>query len=155
MENRKAVSPVIATVILVAVSITIAVAVAYWMSGIAGQYNKFEKVEIQSAVCTNNGTFWTINMKMKNTGTAVSTLISAFINEVEVDNYDSTGPVANVWATNINTTVNTVITSGETITVYFWMDSAKTGTTLTSGTTTNIKIHSAGGMDYIILVELV
>ena len=148
-------SPVIATVVLVAVAITVAVAVAYWMSGIAGQYTKFEKVEIQSAVCTNNGTFWTIEMKLKNTGTAGSTLISAFINEVEVDDYDATGPVAGAWATNINQTVSTVITSGDTVTVYFWMDSAKVGTTLTSGTTVNLKIHSSGGMDYIRLVELV
>jgi flagellin-like protein len=155
IKNRKAVSPVIATVVLVAVAITVSVAVAYWMGGIAGQYTKFEKVEIQNAVCTNNGTFWTITMKLKNTGTAGSTLISVFINEVEVDNYDSTSPVANAWATNINTTVNTVIRSGQTLTVYFWMDSAKTGSTLTSGTTINIKIHSSGGMDYIKLVELV
>jgi hypothetical protein len=137
------------------VAITVAVAVAYWMGGIAGQYTKFEKVEIQSAVCTNNGTFWTIEMKMKNTGTATSSLISAFINEVEVDNYDETGPVALAWATNINQTVTTVITSGDTVTVYFWMDSARAVTTLTSGTTVNIKIHSSGGMDYIKLVELV
>jgi hypothetical protein len=149
------VSPVIATVILVAVAITVAVAVAYWMGGIAGQYTKFEKVEIQSAVCTNNGTFWQIEMKLKNTGTATSTLLSAFINEVEVDNYDATAPVANAWATNINTTVTTVITSGQSITIYFWMDSARPLTTLTSGTTVNFKIHSSGGMDYIKLVELV
>jgi hypothetical protein len=149
------VSPVIATVILVAVAITVAVAVAYWMGGIAGQYTKFEKVEIQSAVCTNNGTFWTIEMKLKNTGTATSTLLSCFINEVEIDNYDETGPVAGAWATNINQTVTTVITSGQTVTLYFWMDSAKAGTTLTSGTTVNFKIHSSGGMDYIKLVELV
>jgi hypothetical protein len=125
------------------------------MGSIAGQYTKFEKVEIQSAVCQNNGTFWTITMKLKNTGTAAATLISAFINEVEVDNCDSTTPVANAWATNINQTVSTVITSGQTVTVYFWMDSAKTGTTLTSGTTINIKILSSGGMDYIKLIELV
>ena len=148
-------SPVIATVILVAVAITVAVAVAYWMGGIAGQYTKFEKVEIQSAVCTNNGTFWTIEMKMKNTGTAAATLISAFINEVEVDNYDETGEVSGAWATNINTTVATVVTSGQSVTVFFWMDSARPLTTLTSGTTVNFKIHSSGGMDYIKLVELV
>ena len=52
LRKRKGVSPVIATVILVAVTITVAVAVAYWMSGIAGQYTSFEKVEIQSAVIT-------------------------------------------------------------------------------------------------------
>jgi hypothetical protein len=149
------VSPVIATVILVAVAITVAVAVAYWMGGIAGQYTKFEKVEIQSAVCTNNGTYWTIEMKLKNTGTATSTLLSAFINEVEVDVYDATAEVAGAWATNINTTVTTVITSGQSITIYFWMDSARPLTTLTSGTTVNFKIHSSGGMDYIKLVELV
>jgi flagellin-like protein len=153
--NRKAVSPVIATVILVAVAITVAVAVAYWMGGIAGQYTKFEKVEIQSAVCVNNGTFWTITMRLKNTGTATSTLISCFINDEEIDTYDATGALPGVWATNINQTVNTVITSGQTVTLYFWMDSAKVGTTLTSGTTVNFKIHSSGGMDYIKLVELV
>jgi hypothetical protein len=93
-------------------------------------------------------------MKLKNTGTATSTLLSCFINEVEIDNYDATGPMPLTWATNINQTVNTVITSGQT-TLYFWMDSAKPSTTLTSGTTVNFKIHSSGGMDYIKLVELV
>jgi flagellin-like protein len=33
-QKRKAVSPVIATVILVAVAITVAVGVSYWMGGI-------------------------------------------------------------------------------------------------------------------------
>ena len=148
-------SPVIAIIIIVAVVITVSVAVAYWMSGIVGQYTKFEKVEILYGVCTNNGTFWTIELKMKNSGTATSSLNSAFINELEVDSYDETGPVAGLWATNLNQTITTVITSGETITLYFWMDSAKVGSTLSSGTFVNFMIHSSGGMDYIKLVELV
>jgi flagellin-like protein len=49
-RSRRAVSPVIATVILVAIAITVAVAVAYWMGGIAGQYTRFEQIEIQSAL---------------------------------------------------------------------------------------------------------
>ena len=57
-------SPVIATVILVAVAITVAVAVAYWMGGIAGQYTKFEKVEIQTAYSVRNaGNGWNISME--------------------------------------------------------------------------------------------
>jgi flagellin-like protein len=155
IENRKAVSPVIATVILVAVAITVSVAVAYWMGGIAGQYTKFEKVEIQSSVCTNNGTIWTIEMKLKNTGTETSTLLSCFINDVEVDSYDVTQAQVGEWATNVNVTVATTITSGETKIVYFWIDPNKAGSTLSSGTTINIKLHSAGGMDYLKLVELV
>ena len=148
-------SPVIATVILVAVAITVAVAVAYWMGGIAGQYTKFEKVEIQSAVCTTSNGNWTITMKLKNTGTATATLTSAFINDVEVDNYDESAAVQGAWATNITIAQACTLTSGQAKIVYFWIDSGKAGSTLSSGTTVNIKIHSAGGMDYIKLVELV
>jgi hypothetical protein len=137
------------------VAITVAVAVAYWMGGIAGQYTKFEKVEIQSAVCTTANGNWTITMKLKNTGTATATLTSAFINDVEVDTYDVLAAQQGEWATNINVSVATTLTSGQSKTVYFWIDSGKAGSTLSSGTTINIKVHSAGGMDYIKLVELV
>jgi hypothetical protein len=46
LKNRKAISPEIATMILVAVAMTIAVTVAYWMGGISSQYITFEKVEM-------------------------------------------------------------------------------------------------------------
>ncbi len=52
-KTRKAVSPVIATVILVAVAITVAVGVSYWMSGISSQYTQFEKVEIQTGYASS------------------------------------------------------------------------------------------------------
>ena len=146
-------SPVIATVILVAVAITVSVAVAYWMGGIAGQYTKFEKVEIQSAVCSWNSTetTWKIQMKIKNTGTAASTLISAFINDVEVENYESAIHVDDQTATNMTTT--TSVNSGDSVVVNFFVERGYAY--LSSGTTVNIKVHSAGGMDYIKLVELV
>ncbi len=146
-------SPVIATVILVAVAITVSVAVAYWMGGIAGQYTKFEKVEIQSTLATINGPGnWTVRMKLKNTGTATANLIGVFINDIEVDFY-AKGPFAGEWNTNMTTTF--AITSGATAAIEIYIESTKPGTTLSSGTTVNIKVHSAGGMDYIKLVELV
>ena len=139
--------------ILVAVAITVSVAVAYWMGGIAGQYTKFEKVEIQSTRATIAGPGeWTVEMKLKNTGTATANLIGVFINDVEVDNYFKVFTAAE-WNTNMNTTQ--AITSGDTLTIQIYIDSGKPGTTLSSGTTVNIKVHSAGGMDYIKLVELV
>ena len=146
-------SPVIATVILVAVAITVSVAVAYWMGGIAGQYTKFEKVEIQSAIVTwdSVNTDWLIQMKVKNTGTAASTLISAFINEIEIENYGANATVAGQTATDMTST--TSVESGDFVVVNFWVDLGYK--TLSSGTTINVKIHSAGGMDYIKLVELV
>lgn len=155
IQNRRALSPVIATVILVAVAITVAVAVAYWMGGIAGQYTKFEKVEIISAICTKESDGnWTVTMKLKNSGTATSTLVGAFINEYDVttglpDGF--AGVADDIYATNMTSTET--ILSGATIVVQFHIDPGYKG--LTSGTTVNIKIHSAGGMDYVKLVELV
>jgi flagellin-like protein len=161
-RSRRAVSPVIATVILVAIAITVSVAVAYWMGGIAGQYTQFEQIEIQSAICYKEippiatDYYWNVTMTLKNTGTQDATMISAFINEQEVDVYgqDDTFDGSNaVWATSMNTT--TYITSGDSQIVFFYIANDKPDTTLSSGTTVNIKIHSSGGMDYPKLIELV
>ena len=149
-------SPVIATVILVAVAITVAVAVAYWMGGIAGQYTKFEKVEIQSGVCAKQGAtgseYWNVTLTMKNTGTATATLVSAFINNIEVDGYNATGATDGEAHTSMTT--STTVASGATFYVNIYID-YDNYLSLSSGTTVNIKIHSAGGMDYIKLIELV
>jgi flagellin-like protein len=159
-RSRRAVSPVIATVILVAIAITVSVAVAYWMGGIAGQYTRFEQIEIQSAVCYKDisdpaNYFWNISLSVKNAGTRDTTLISAFINEVEVDRYDVTTflPASDDdWATSMSTT--TYITVGNSTGVFFYIDPDKAGATLTSGTMVNIKIYSSGGMDYSKLIKL-
>ena len=171
IRSRRAVSPVIATVILVAVAITVAVAVAYWMGGIAGQYTKFEKVEIQSGVCVKDDDglptptyYWNVTLKLKNTGTATATLIGVFINDVEVDQYEilkaSYLPSAahdGKAVTDMDETKT--IESGDIAYVNICIDYPGDGADdykkLSSGTTINIKIHSAGGMDYIKLVELV
>ena len=152
IRSRKAVSPVIATVILVAVAITVAVAVSYWMGGISSQYTKFEKVEIQSATCTyDSAGFWNVSLKMKNTGTATASLIAVFINELEVEHYNDT--IVQTDSTSTSMTGQDIITSGDELT--FWLAIDNGYATLSSGTTINVKIHSAGGMDYIKLVELV
>ena len=155
IRSRKAVSPVIATVILVAVAITVAVAVSYWMGGITSQYTTFEKVEIQSGVCTwdGNGTgSWKITLKLKNSGTATSTLNSVFINDIEATTYgQDSASGTNVIATNMTT--STTITSGANALINIYIDLGYA--TLSAGTTVNIKVHSAGGMDYIKLIELV
>ena len=150
-----------------AVAITVAVAVSYWMGGISSQYTKFEKVEIQSGITTwNPGTCdWDIALKMKNTGTATATLIGIFINDVEVDNYTVGVPLDGEAVTDMGVTVT--LASGASTTINISIDGQGDGSetgavpgvdywqSVTSGTTINIKVHSAGGMDYIKLTELV
>jgi len=154
LKNRKAISPVIATVILVAVAITVAVAVAYWMGGIASQYTKFEKIEIQTGYSTKVGLDWTITLELKNSGTADATLNRVFINDKPLvqANYNATGVVLGAVSTDVEYTGTTLASGAEDTKVTIWI-SGTYG--LTSGTTVSIKLHSAGGMDYIKLVELV
>jgi len=162
LRKRKAISPVIATVILVAVAITVAVGVSYWMSGIAGQYTGFEKVEIQSAVCTldTTGNFWTTIVNLKNSGTKGATLTDVFVNDAKATlALDPPTVFTGITAYLDEKIIDTVDTpcplhlaSGETGTVTVWIGYAYG--TLSSGTAVNIKIHSASGMDYIKLVQM-
>jgi len=156
ITKRRAVSPVIATVILVAVTITVAVAVSYWMSGISSQYTSFEKVEIQTAICTYKGTdnyYWEIVIKLKNSGTKTATLTNVFLNEGEAE-YKSQFTTGTPIQADLGPSNTKKILSGDTETVTVWIED-DAGTILSSGTTVNIKLHSAGGMDYIRLVSLV
>lgn len=154
LMKRKGVSPVIATVILVAVAITVSVAVAYWMSGIAGQYTNFEKVEISSAVVTVDGSGnWIVTIDVKNTGTATATIDAVFVNDAIVAT-DQEAPTAanNTLLTDLTTVTPWQLTSGEPGTIIVWV--GINYSTLSSGTTVNVKLHSAAGMDYIKLVKL-
>ncbi len=163
MRERKAISPVIATVILVAVAITVAVGVSYWMSGISSQYTQFEKVEIQTGYATYDTTnsIWTVTMAIKNSGSAQATVNMVFLNDVpcaDAEYKKGTGNLtATWWGTSIPST-GTVLKAGEQDTIYVYIDDPCSGVTelagLSSGTTINVKLHSAGGMDYIKLIRL-
>jgi len=165
-RKSRGVSPVIATVILVAITITVAVAVSYWMSGIASQYTAFEKVEIQSGYATlgTGVAKWIITIELKNTGTATATLTKVFINDVPVYEYDIAGGLTGVLlgvtgvlpaastGTSFSSTDGLPIESGAGGTVYVYIGSSYAS--LSPGTTINLKLHSAGGMDYIKLIQL-
>jgi flagellin-like protein len=159
MKERKAISPVIATVILVAVAITVAVGVSYWMGGISSQYTQFEKVEIQTGYGTYNSTQteWTVTMVIKNSGSADATINLVFLNDVPCGNYAVSAAPATNWGTSIAAN-GVTLQPGQSTTVYVYIDNPCSGVTelqnLSSGTTVNVKLHSAGGMDYIKLIKL-
>jgi len=194
LRRRRAVSPVIATVILVAVTITVAVAVSYWMSGISSQYTSFEKVEIKSGYSSrkedsNKFMGWVIEMELQNTGSSTATLETVFINDRPIIDYgvstvitglekirwlDYTSEPTDTWTgwDSIDTLLSGVsLESGDEDKVYLLIYGDKTvdpgpdtipGTAddiisdglFSAGTTLNVKLHSASGMDYIKLVQL-
>jgi len=153
MRERKAISPVIATVILVAVAITVAVGVSYWMGGISSQYTQFEKVEIATGYAQSITGGWNITISVKNSGSAAATITDVFVNDVPIDAYDSKAlPAAGTSTTDVPAT-GLPLTTGQESTIYVVIASGG-ASTLSSGTTVNIKLHSAGGMDYIKLIRL-
>lgn len=162
-QKRKAVSPVIATVILVAVAITVAVGVSYWMGGISSQYTQFEKVEIQTGYAEYDtvNTLWKVTMVVKNSGSADATINLAFLNDVpcrDTDySVDETTLTATYWGVSFDTN-GVTLQPGESAEIYLYIDNPCSGVTalenLSAGTTVNVKLHSAGGMDYIKLIKL-
>ena len=77
-RKSSGISPVVATVILVAVAIVIAIAVAFWASGLVGVFTRFEKIEIVSAYL--NGTGTGVVVIAKNSGSSDAVVDGIFVN---------------------------------------------------------------------------
>ncbi len=159
-EKRKGVSPVIATVILVAVAITVAVGVSYWMGGISAQYTQFEKIEIQTGYsqfgvdggAINSG--WNISLSLKNSGSAASTITHVFLNDKPIDLLAVPLNIFTVGGLETSISdIGLILEAGQSKEMYLLVDDEYEN--LSAGTTVNIKLHSAGGMDYIKLIRLV
>jgi flagellin-like protein len=80
-KNAKALSPVIASIILIAVTVAVSVVVAAWMGGLTlGFMNSAEQASITNAVVVSNtNTNGVINATVQNTGTNSVTISSATI----------------------------------------------------------------------------
>jgi len=87
-RSRSGISPVVATVILVAIAIVIAIAVAFWATGLVGIFTRFEKLEIVSAYqdSTNPNT---IIVRVRNTGSSPTSITEVVLNGVKVKEVDT------------------------------------------------------------------
>jgi len=123
VRSRSGISPVVATVILVAVAIVIAIAVAFWASGLVGIFTRFEKLEIVSAIMTASDTFQVI---IRNTGSADTAIIQVVVQGRAVGTPQS--PVS--------------LRVGESVTCTVSVDSPPPGVTV------ELAFYSAGGKTY-------
>ena len=146
MKSRKGISPVIATVILVAVAITVSVSVAYWMGGISSLYTRLEKIEVQSATAVKGvAGNYTITLAVKNTGSADATIDSVFINGKPLSQFP--GVTANLVSGG------TPVIAGGSASVVVSVP-ANQGAPFSAGTTIEVKLHTAAGKDYPQMVTL-
>jgi len=133
-RSKSGISPVMATVILVAIAIVIAIAVAFWASGLVGVFTRFEKLEITSAYYDVNSKG--VKLTVKNTGSADASIDNIFVNGRPCD-----GGCGNVPSPNSPETIE--VGGSKQITV----DSPPSGD-WKSGVTYEIAIHTASGKTY-------
>jgi len=151
LKDKKGISPVITTVILVAVGIALAVAIGLWMSGLVATFTRFEKLEVTSAYATSaTGGGWTIYVTVKNTGSADATITSIMINGVPTTDTALSSSITWTTPNKDPATTPVSIPVGSTTTFQFGLaNTAKIGNgQATSGITLNIVLHSAAGKDY-------
>jgi len=85
LKSKKALSPVVAAIILIAVTVAVSIAVAAWMGALTFTFMKTEEIKITSMTFTNpnptntNGT--SITLKVTNTGTGKVTIADAKVND--------------------------------------------------------------------------
>jgi flagellin-like protein len=75
-KNKKALSPVVASIILIAVTVAVSIAVAAWMGALTFTFMATEQIKITDVVFATN----TIRVYVKNTGTSPVTITKAWIN---------------------------------------------------------------------------
>jgi len=91
LRSRKALSPVVAAIILIAVTVAVSIAVAAWMGALTFTFMGYEKLEIKTITWTW-ATPGTVTITVENTGTKDVTINRIEVNHVKVPDADVTTP---------------------------------------------------------------
>jgi len=104
LRSRKALSPVVASIILIAVTVAVSIAVAAWMGALTFNFMATEQLKITNMQFTP-GSNTSIVVTMQNTGTTPVT-----ITEIHVNNGVSCGFTGNPLTLPGNTQNSTTVT---------------------------------------------
>jgi flagellin-like protein len=81
LRSRKALSPVVASIILIAVTVAVSIAVAAWMGALSFNFMSTEQGQITYMSVATSGT---ITVTFKNSGTSTITIQTGYVNGAEV-----------------------------------------------------------------------
>jgi hypothetical protein len=151
LKKRIALSPIISTIILTGVAITIILSVSYWMGGLSIGYTKFEKVDCISATpfYDESSKIWTIDFILRNSGTTRVNITNVLLNERSTE-FATIYPSAGNAGTDLPET-GLLIQKGNTAKLSIFIHSGGSGqpfSDLTARTIVIIKFISAEGNEY-------
>ncbi len=132
-KSRKALSPVVAAIILIAVTVAVSIAVAAWMGALTFTFMQTEELKILSAQKVSGTNAF--DLKLRNTGSASLTLSNVQVNGVDETDIDIDSGTAG------NQTSTLTMLAGTENTVRVWF-------AYTSGTKYELAILTAGGNRY-------
>ena len=92
LKSRKALSPVVAAIILIAVTVAVSIAVAAWMGALTFTFTKTEEMSFTSyAWDSTSPTSW-IRIAVKNTGSGALSVSEVRVNDVTAGSTGQTLP---------------------------------------------------------------
>jgi len=152
-RGRSGISPVVATVILVAIAIVIAIAVAFWATGLVGIFTRYEKIEITAAVYDT--TEEDVELLIRNTGSSPATIDAIYVNGQPgapytiSDRGNVVNPPQNALTCEISGTTTTC-NPGEYAVIS--VQNPAQGVQWAHGVTYEVAVHSASGKLYPVAV---
>ncbi len=151
MNTRKGISPILATVIIIAVTLVIAIGVIGWIMGIWGGFGSTESLQIYPDSHINT-TANNLVLHIKNTGTASATFQKIEILGGDVIDTSSSNAIAYQPLGGTNSTVNGLskVTIGAGEEGYLYIALSRT---YTSGATYQVKIYTGAGNVYSAVVR--
>jgi flagellin-like protein len=107
-RSRKALSPVIASIILIAVTVAVSIAVAAWMGALTFNFMATEQGQVTNLQFTTGNPAGSILITFNNTGTTTITLTQLWVNNVQYTPTPALGPVAGNSGNQYTVTMNIV-----------------------------------------------
>jgi flagellin-like protein len=95
LKNKKALSPVVASIILIAVTVAVSIAVAAWMGALTFGFTDTEQLKIKAIDFGAAGDEADIEIDVQNLGTGPVTVVEIYVNGAEY--LEATAPAAG-WA---------------------------------------------------------
>lgn len=146
-RGRSGISPVVATVILVAIAIVIAIAVAFWATGLVGIFTRFEKLEIRSAYAIpQGGGGYNVRITAFNSGSSPATIDEVYINGQPAGSFGNIVIVCTPHSVCDNDpTTGVPISVGSSQEIQIQLPNVAP---FTPGVTIEVMLHTASGKQY-------
>ena len=144
-SRRRAISDIVAVVMLIIIAIAAAVLIYAWMSGLIGGVHTsnsglYTKIEVVGASITKSGTSYTLSATVDNIGS-----ISATINYLAVEFATNSSVICSPPSTSISPTMPVTIAPGSTK-AFSGTCSTKGGITPAPGTPVVVVVSTTNGV---------